>query len=69
LAPAGSPAEAVAYYENAFKKLSETDAFKKYIADNNMTPTYMNSVQAAKYMNDFADYAAGLLRDLGIAKK
>ena len=69
MAPAGIPAEAVAYYENAFKKLSETDAFKKYIADNNMTPTYMNSVQAAKYMNDFADYAAGLLRDLGIAKK
>jgi putative tricarboxylic transport membrane protein len=68
-APPGISAEAVAYYENAFKKLSETDAFKKYIADNNMTPTYMNSVQATKYMNDFADYAAVLLRDLGIAKK
>jgi tripartite-type tricarboxylate transporter receptor subunit TctC len=59
----------VAYYENAFKKLSENDTFKKYIADNNMTPTYMNSVQATKYMNDFADYANVLLKDLGIAKK
>ena len=45
-APAGISAEAVAHYENAFKKLSENDAFKKYIADNNITPTYMNSVQA-----------------------
>jgi putative tricarboxylic transport membrane protein len=68
-APPGISAEAVAYYENAFKKLSENDTFKKYIAENNMTPTYMNSVQAVKYMNDFADYATVLLKDLGIAKK
>ena len=68
-APAGIPAEAVAYYENAFKKLSENAVFKKYIADNDMTPTYLNSVQATKYMNDFADQAAGLLKDLGIVKK
>jgi putative tricarboxylic transport membrane protein len=68
-APAGISADAVAYYENAAKKLSETAAFKKYIADNDMTPTYMNSVQATKYMNDFADQATGLLRELGIVKK
>jgi putative tricarboxylic transport membrane protein len=68
-APAGISPEAIAYYENAFKKLSESATFKKYIADNDMTPTYMNSVQATKYMNDFADYANGLLKDLGIAKK
>jgi putative tricarboxylic transport membrane protein len=68
-APAGISPEAVAYYENAAKKLSETAAFKKYIADNDMTPTYMNSVQATKYMDDFADQATGLLRDLGIVKK
>lgn len=68
-APPGIPAEAVAYYENAAKKLSETAAFKKYIADNDMTPTYLNSVQAAKYMDDFAELATGLLKDLGIVKK
>ncbi len=68
-APAGISPEAVSYYENAFKKLSENAAFKKYIADNDMTPTYLNSVQATKYMNDFADQAAGLLKDLGIVKK
>lgn len=34
-----------------------------------MTPTFMGSVQSAKYMDDFADYAAGLLRDLGVGKK
>jgi putative tricarboxylic transport membrane protein len=68
-APPGIPAEAVAYYENAIKKLTETDAYKKYVAENNMTATYMGSAEATKYMNDFADYAGGLLKDLGIAKK
>jgi putative tricarboxylic transport membrane protein len=69
VAPAGIPAEAVAYYENATKKLSESAAFKKYIADSNMTPTFMGSVQATKYMDDFADYATGLMNDLGVGKK
>ena len=68
-APAGISPEAVAYYENAAKKLSETAAFKKYIADNDMTPVYMNSAQATKYMDNFADQATGLLKDLGIVKK
>jgi putative tricarboxylic transport membrane protein len=69
MAPAGISPEAVAYYENASKKLSESAAFKKYIADNNMTPAFMGSAESAKYMDDFADYAAGLMRDLGVGKK
>ena len=69
IAPSGISPETAAYYENATRKLSETAAFKKYIADNNMTPTFMGSAQATKYMDDFADYASGLMRDLGMVKK
>lgn len=68
-APPGISAEAIAYYENAAKKVFDNAAYKKYIAENNMTAEFMGSAGCTKYMNDFADRAASLMRDLGIAKK
>ncbi len=68
-APPGISADVVAYYENAAKKVTETNAFKKYVADGIMTPTFMGSVQASKFLNEYADQALATMRELGLGKK
>jgi putative tricarboxylic transport membrane protein len=68
-APPGISAEAVAYYESAARKVTETGAFKKYLDDGIMTPTFIGSAQAAKFLDDYADQALSTMRDLGMGKK
>jgi putative tricarboxylic transport membrane protein len=68
-APPGAPAEATAYYRQVAKKVSETAAFKKYIADNHMTLKYVDDVQTRKHYDAFAERCSVLLRELGVIKK
>ncbi|MEI7670777.1 MAG: tripartite tricarboxylate transporter substrate binding protein [Deltaproteobacteria bacterium] len=68
-APPGISAEAVAYYENAARKVTETGAFKKYLDDGIMTPVFMGSTQASKFLDEYADVALNTMRDLGMGKK
>lgn len=53
-APNMTPAQ-IAYWDNALKQLTQTDAWKKELADNNWDNEYRNSAETRKYMD--ADYA------------
>jgi len=68
-APPGISAEAVAYYHAAAKKVMESPTFKKYIADNYMTPKFMDPVETRKLYDDFAERSVVILRELGVVKK
>jgi putative tricarboxylic transport membrane protein len=68
-APLGLSAEAMAYYQDAVKKVTQTAAFKKYLADNNMTGTFMDSAQATKFTNDLVERVTPILIDVGVIKK
>ena len=53
-APNLTPAQ-IAYRDNALKQLTQTDAWKKELADNNWDNEYRNAAETKKYMD--ADYA------------
>jgi len=53
-APNLTPAQ-IAYWDNALRQLTQSDAWKKELADNNWDNEYRNSAETRKYMD--ADYA------------
>jgi putative tricarboxylic transport membrane protein len=53
-APNMTPAQ-IAYWDNALKQLTQTDAWKKELSDNNWDNEYRNAAETKKYMD--ADYA------------
>jgi len=53
-APNLTPAQ-IAYWDNALRQLTQSDAWKKELADNNWDNEYRNSAETKKYMD--ADYA------------
>lgn len=52
--PNMTPAQ-IAYWDNVMKQLTQTDAWKKELADNNWDNEYRNAAETRKYMD--ADYA------------
>jgi putative tricarboxylic transport membrane protein len=47
VAPPEMPKEALVYWENFFDKLSKTDSWKKYVADNQLEASYGNGAVLA----------------------
>lgn len=60
--------DTVAYYERIFKKMLETDGWKKYAQDNGLVTDYRNSKDFASYLDDQRKVLGGLLDDLGLRK-
>lgn len=60
----GVSAEQIAFYEDMFKKVSETEAWKNYVKTNAMVSVYMGSNDYTKFSNDlntvYAEYTKGL---------
>lgn len=52
--PNMTPAQ-IAYWDNVMKQLTQTDVWKKELADNNWDNEYRNAAETRKYMD--ADYA------------
>jgi putative tricarboxylic transport membrane protein len=53
IGPPNMPADALAYYEGVFRKLSETAGWKKYIADNYFEDGFMPGAQSKKFLAEF----------------
>lgn len=66
--PNMTPAQ-MAYWDNVVKQLTQTETWKKELADNNWGDELKTSAEARKYMD--ADYAElkGFLTELELAKK
>jgi putative tricarboxylic transport membrane protein len=66
VAPPGMPREAVAYWEGVFKKLSESDSWKKYLAENQFENAYQNAADLTKFYDEFTSQMRGILQEAGV---
>src|SRR5262245_46185474 len=66
VAPPGIPAANVAYWEGVFKKLTQTAAWKKYLADNQFEDGYQNAAELAKFYDEFTGMMHGILQEAGV---
>jgi putative tricarboxylic transport membrane protein len=63
------PDEAVAYYIDAFKKIYESDAFKKYMVDNSMNPQWIAGADLDKRLDAEVESFTKIATEMGIIKK
>ena len=61
--------ETVKYWEDAFKKVTQAPAWKKYLEDNYITDTYMNSADFSKYLAEQEVMYKEILTEMGVIKK
>lgn len=68
IGPPNMTSAQMAYWDNALKQMTQTDIWKKELADNNWADEFKASADARKYMD--ADYAElkGFLTELELAK-
>jgi len=66
VAPPGIPRENVAYWEGVFKKMSQTESWKKYVADNQFEDAYQNAAELTKFYDDFTGQMRGILQEAGV---
>jgi putative tricarboxylic transport membrane protein len=66
VAPPGIPAANVAYWEDVFKRLSQTASWKKYLADNQFEDGYQNAAQLARFYDEFTGTMRGILQEAGV---
>lgn len=66
VAPPGIPRENVEYWENAFRRLTQTASWKKYIADNQFVDGYQTSAELAKFYEQFTGQMREILKEAGV---
>jgi putative tricarboxylic transport membrane protein len=66
VAPPGIPRENVAYWEGVFKKLVQTESWKKYLADNQFEDAYQNAADLTKFYEEFTQQMRGVLQEAGV---
>ncbi len=66
VAPPGIPKENVAYWEEAFRKLTRTASWRKFLDDNQFDDGYQNAAELTKFYAEFTDRMRGILQDAGI---
>ncbi|MGE4284495.1 MAG: tripartite tricarboxylate transporter substrate binding protein [Clostridia bacterium] len=64
------PAEAVAFYADMAKKITETTDWKEgYLAKNNLTPAFMGGDEAKEYAKKDTDASMALFKEVGYFDK
>jgi len=66
VAPPGIPPENVAYWEGVFKKMSQTESWKKYVADNQFEEAYQNAADLSRFYDEFSNQMRGVLQEAGV---
>jgi putative tricarboxylic transport membrane protein len=66
VAPPGVPRENVAYWEGVFRKLTQTESWKKFLADNQFEDGYQNGADLAKFYDEFTNQMRGILQEAGV---
>ena len=65
VAPPGMPADAIAYYEDLFARLTKTPTWKKYLEDNQFEDGFMKSAELSKFFDEFTGRMRELLKEAG----
>lgn len=66
VAPPDMPKEAVAYYSDLFKKVSESAGWKKYLDETHLVNAYLGPAELAKFNKEYADTLRTILKDAGV---
>jgi putative tricarboxylic transport membrane protein len=66
VAPPGIPKENVAYWEDVFRRLSRTESWKKYLADNQFDDGYQTAAEVTKFYDQFSAQMRDILKEAGI---
>ena len=66
VAPPGIPAENVAYWEDVFRRLTQTASWRKFLADNQFEDGYQNAAELAKFYGEFTERMRGILQEAGV---
>ena len=65
VAPPGTPDEAVAYYTEMFRQLSETEEWKAYTADEALLPDFLTGDELQSYFLEEREKHRAILKDTG----
>lgn len=65
VAPAGIPADVLAYYEDLLERLVKTPAWKAYLATNFFDDAFIKSKDTHGFLATYADQIRGYLRETG----
>ena len=68
MAPKGLTPAQIAYWENVFRQMAETEEWKKDVADNHWENTYLPAAEALKRLERDYVETRQVLADLGMAK-
>jgi putative tricarboxylic transport membrane protein len=66
VAPPGIPRENVAYWEDALKKLTQTESWKKYVSENQFEAAYQTSAELTKFYDEFTAQMRDILQEAGV---
>ena len=66
VAPPGIPKENIEFWEDFFRKLTRTAAWRKYIEDNQFEDGYQNAADVTKFYDEFTGRMREILKDAGI---
>lgn len=65
--PPDMPAEAIKYYEDLLKKITDSDEWKKnYIEKSYLTPAYMNAADTKKFFNEESIKYEQMFKEVGV---
>ena len=66
VAPPGIPPENVAYWEGVFRKLTQTESWKKFLADNQFEDGFQGAADLVKFYDEFSAQMRDILKEAGI---
>ena len=64
--PPDMPPEALAFWADAFRKMSETAAWKQYIESNSLTPIVLTGEELIAFLTDVSVQMARALEQMGL---
>jgi putative tricarboxylic transport membrane protein len=66
VAPPGIPEANLRYWEDVFRRLTQTASFKKYLEDNQFEEGYLNSAELVKFLDVYFTQMRSILKDAGV---
>ncbi|MBI2316531.1 MAG: hypothetical protein HYU75_05820 [Betaproteobacteria bacterium] len=56
----------MAYWEGVFKKLTQIESWKKFLADNQFEDGYQNAAELTRFYDEFSRQMRAILKEAGI---
>ena len=66
VAPPGIPAEAIAYYQGLFQRMSESATWRKYLDDNQFQGAWLSAEDTGRFFVEYQATLRGILQEAGV---